>query len=177
MDIGVEVFSSKSRLEALLDRFLDIEDPRVPWRVMYRLREILFLVVCGTIRGCGDYEHIAAWGETHLGFVRRYLPFERGVPCGRWLTVFMNRIDPGLFQDAFTAFGREAWPDRQDLIAIKPARRRPGARPRGAATAARKAWPRCISYRLSPPPPGWCSGNRRWRRSPTRSMAASRNAA
>lgn len=118
MDIAVEVFASKSRLRALLDHLSDIEDPRVPWRIMYPLREILFLVVCGTICDCDDYEHIAAWGETHLGFVRRYLPFERGVPCGRWLNVFMNRIDPGLFQDAFTAWVREAWPEKLGLVAI-----------------------------------------------------------
>jgi hypothetical protein len=27
-----------------------------------------------------------------------------GVPGGRWLTILMNRIDPGLFSDAFTAW-------------------------------------------------------------------------
>ena len=39
----------KSRLKALLDHLGEIEDPRDPWRVAYRLDEILFLVVCGTI--------------------------------------------------------------------------------------------------------------------------------
>ena len=118
MDIDADEFSSRSRLKALLHHFSEIEDPREPWRVMYPLREILFLAVCGTVCDCDDYEHIAAWGETHLDFLRRYLPYERGTPCGRWLTLFMNRINPGLFQAAFSAFVREAWPDKQDLIAI-----------------------------------------------------------
>ncbi len=30
----------------------------------------------------------------------------------------MNRIDPGLFADAFTAWVRETWPDRPDFVAI-----------------------------------------------------------
>ena len=118
MDIDAGEFSSRSRLKALLRHFSEIEDPREAWRVMYPLREILFLAVCGTVCDCDDYEHIAAWGETHLDFLRRYLPYEHGTPCGRWLTLFMNRVNPSLFQAAFMAFVREAWPEKQDLIAI-----------------------------------------------------------
>jgi hypothetical protein len=40
---------------------------------------------------CDDYEGIAAWGHAHLHFLRRYLPYEEGVPGGRWLT----EVDPG----------------------------------------------------------------------------------
>ena len=58
----------KSRLKALLDHLGEIEDPRDPWRVAYRLDEILFLVVCGTICDCDDYDTIADWGEERLGF-------------------------------------------------------------------------------------------------------------
>ena len=50
-----------------------------------RWPEILLLVVCGTIADCDDYEHIAAWGEAHLDFLCRHLPYENGVPGGRWL--------------------------------------------------------------------------------------------
>ncbi len=113
-----ELEPSKSRLRVLLDHLGQIEDPREPWRVAYRLDEILFLVVCGTICDCDDYEMIAAWGEERLDFLRRYLPYEHGVPGERWLTIMMNRIDPALFQEAFTAWVRETWPDRPDLVAI-----------------------------------------------------------
>lgn len=108
----------KSRLKSLLDHLGEIEDPRDPWRVMHPLREILFLVVCGTICDCEDYELIADWGEERIDFLRRYLPYEHGVPCGRWLTILMNRIEPALFAAAFTAWVREAWPDKADFVAI-----------------------------------------------------------
>jgi predicted transposase YbfD/YdcC len=75
-------------------------------------------VVCGTICDCDDYEGIADWGAAHLDFLRRYLPYHHGVPGGRWLTILMNRLDPGLFADAFTAWVRETWPDRPDFVAI-----------------------------------------------------------
>jgi predicted transposase YbfD/YdcC len=57
-------------------------------------------------------------GESHLGFLRRFLPYHHGVPGARWLTILMNRIDPGLFSAAFMAWVRETWPDRLDLVAI-----------------------------------------------------------
>ena len=82
------------------------------------LPEVLFLVVCGTICDCDDYDLIADWGQTHLAFLRRYLPYDHGVPGGRWLTILMNRIDPDLFSAAFTGWVTEVWPDRGDLIAI-----------------------------------------------------------
>jgi predicted transposase YbfD/YdcC len=111
-------FGEKSRLGALLEHFSRIEDPREPWRVAHPLPEVLLLVVCGTIADCDDYDHIAAWGEAHLEFLRELLPFHHGVPSGRWLTLLMNRIDPGLFSACFTAWVRETWPDRPDIVAI-----------------------------------------------------------
>lgn len=111
-------FAEKSRLAALLEHFSRIEDPREPWRVAHPLPEVLLLVVCGTIADCDDYDHIAAWGKAHLGFLREILPYHFGVPGGRWLTLLMNRIDPKLFSACFTAWVRETWPDRPDFVAI-----------------------------------------------------------
>ena len=108
----------KPRLKALLDHFAAIEDPREPWRVAHPLPEVLLLVVCGTICDCDDYDLIADWGASHLDFLRRYLPYHHGVPGGRWLTILMNRLDPALFCDCFTAWVRETWPDRLDFVAI-----------------------------------------------------------
>src|SRR5262245_1935452 len=118
MSITVLFSPEKSRLRALLDHFSVIEDWRETWRVAHPLPEVLLLVVCGTIADCDDYEGIADWGETHLAFLRRFLPYHHGVPGVRWLTMLMNRIDPALFSAAFTAWVWESWPDRGDLIAI-----------------------------------------------------------
>lgn len=118
MSLAFAVFEEKSRLSALLDHFALIPDPRDPWRVAHPLCEVLLLVVCGTMADCDDYDGVAAWGEKHLAFLRRYLPYDHGVPCGRWLTLLMNRINPALFSAAFTAWVRETWPARPDFVAI-----------------------------------------------------------
>lgn len=108
----------KPRLKALLEHFSAIEDPRESWRVAHPLPEVLLLVVCGTICDCDDYDGIAEWGAAHLDFLRRYLPYHHGVPGGRWLTLLMNRIDPGLFSAAFTSWVRQTWSDKPDFVAI-----------------------------------------------------------
>lgn len=108
----------KSRLGALLDHFAAIDDPRDVRRIAHPLAEILLLVVCGTMADCDDYDHIAAWGEAHLDFLRRHLPYAHGIPGGRWLTILMNRINPALFSAAFTAWVRETWPGRPEFVAI-----------------------------------------------------------
>jgi predicted transposase YbfD/YdcC len=118
MNLTVLIPAERSRLRALLDHFAVIEDPRDPWRVAHPLPEVLLLVVCGTIADCDDYEGIAEWGEAHLAFLRGFLPYHHGVPGARWLNILMNRIDPGFFSAAFTAWVRETWPDRLDLVAI-----------------------------------------------------------
>ena len=115
MDAGPVEFGERSRLRLLLDRLSRIEDGRDPHRVAYPLAEIMLLSVCGTIADCDD---IADWGERHLGFLRRFAPFHHGVPCGRWLTIRMNRINPVLFSQCFSDWVRACWPDRPELVAI-----------------------------------------------------------
>ena len=113
-----EEICSKSRLGALLEHFATIGDPPDVRRILHPLSEILLLVVCATIADCDDYDAITAWGEAHLGVLRRHLPCANGVPGGRWLTILINRISPALFQAAFAAWVRESWPDRPEFVAI-----------------------------------------------------------
>jgi len=118
MSFASAEFGDKSRLRALLDHFSVIEDPRETWRVAHPLPEILLLLVCGTMADCDDFDAIADWGEAHLAFLRRYLPYHHGAPGGRWLNLLMNWINPALFSAAFTAWVRETWPQAPDFVAI-----------------------------------------------------------
>jgi predicted transposase YbfD/YdcC len=120
-DFGVAAMDTafpKARLASLLDHFSVIEDPREQWRVAHPLPEVLLLVVCGTISSCDDFDDIAAWGEAHLDFLRRFLPFYHGLPGGRWLNILMNRIDPELFSACFMAWACALREDAPELIAL-----------------------------------------------------------
>jgi predicted transposase YbfD/YdcC len=108
----------KTRVASLLQHFSALADFRDPWRVAFPLREILLLVVCGTIAASDDYDEIVDWGEAHLSFLRRFLPFELGIPCADWLRTLMNRIDPELFAACFMSWACELRPDAPAHIAL-----------------------------------------------------------
>ena len=114
----MEMVSTKPQLRVLLDHLGTIKDTRQPWKVAYPLREVLFLVVCGTIACGDDYDDIVDWGEAHLSFLRRFCDFHHGIPCADWLRTVMNRIDPELFAACFSSWVAECWPDKPDLVAI-----------------------------------------------------------
>ena len=116
--MDVEALSAKPRLRLLLDHFAKIKDTRQCWKVAYPLREVLFLVVCGTIASGDDYEDIVDWGKAHLSFLRGFAEFHFGIPCADWLRCVMNRINPELFRACFTSWVAECWPDKLDLVAI-----------------------------------------------------------
>ncbi len=108
----------RARIALLLKHFSRLEDKRVRWRVAYPLAEVLLLLTCATIASCDDFEDIAAWGEHHQDFLRRFAPFYHGIPCGRWLRILLNRIDPLTFGCCFESWIKALWPGRHDLIAI-----------------------------------------------------------
>jgi hypothetical protein len=112
----LSAFSAKPRL--LLDHFAKIKDTRQSWKVAYPLREVLFLVVCGTIANGDDYDDIADWGKAHLSFLRGFAEFHFGIPCTDWLRTVMNRIDPDLLMDCFSSWVAECWPDKLKFVAI-----------------------------------------------------------
>jgi hypothetical protein len=114
----MKTLSEKPRLRRLLDHFSAVTDPREQWRVAYPLPEVLLLVVCGTIASCDDYDDIVDWGEAHLAFLRRFLPYFHGIPCADWLRTLMNRVDPELFSTCFMSWVHETWPDAPKLVAI-----------------------------------------------------------
>lgn len=118
MDREIEEAFRPSRLRGLLEHFGRIEDPREPAKVMYPLREVLFLVVAATIADCEDYDEIALWGGQHLSFLRSFSEFHFGTPCADWLRVVMNRIDPELFQACFAGWALALRPDAPKLIAL-----------------------------------------------------------
>ena len=118
MDASPYEPAQPSRLRLLLDHFSRIEDKRSPETVAHKLNEILLLCVCATIAECDSFDAISEWGNAHLEFLQRFLPFDWGVPSGRWLNIMMNRIDPGLFAACFMDWVRACWPEPLDAIAI-----------------------------------------------------------
>ena len=103
---------------SLLEHFSALEDPRQSWKVVYPLPEVLLLVLCATLGGAEDFVEVVRWGRVKLEFLRRFLPFARGVPSHDTLCDVISALDPELFKEGFAAWVeglREAEPD---IVAI-----------------------------------------------------------
>ena len=75
--------------------------PRQLVKVLYPLPEILLLVLCATIAAADDFVEIKHWGETHMDFLRRFLPYKDGIPSHDALNDLMNALDHALFSECF----------------------------------------------------------------------------
>lgn len=104
--------------KSLLDHFSAIEDPRQSWRVLYPLPEVLLLVLCATLAGMEDFVEITLWGRERLEFLRRFLPYERGLPSHDTLGDVISALDPELFKACFLAWVEGLRDSEPEIIAI-----------------------------------------------------------
>jgi predicted transposase YbfD/YdcC len=103
---------------SLLDHFSALEDPRQAWKVVYPLPEVLLIVLCGTMAGAEDFAEIERRGRRKLAFLRRMLPFSRGVPSHDTLGDVMNALPARLFSACFTAWVEALRSAEPDIVAI-----------------------------------------------------------
>ena len=89
---------------SLVAAFAGLSDPRQSAKVLYPLPEIMLLLLCATLAGADDFVEIAVWGEQNLGFPRRLLPFQHGIPSHDTLGEVIAMLDPAVFRDCFTGW-------------------------------------------------------------------------
>jgi predicted transposase YbfD/YdcC len=103
---------------SILDHFSALSDPRQRWRVVYPLPEILLVVLCATLCGMEDFVETKLWGEERLDFLRRFLPYERGIPAHDTLNDVINALDPDLFKTCFTSWVETLRDHDREIIAV-----------------------------------------------------------
>ncbi len=50
---------------SLIDQFAAVKDPRHSWKVLFRLPDVLLLVLCATLARAEDFVEIRRWGKMH----------------------------------------------------------------------------------------------------------------
>lgn len=103
---------------SLLDHFSALKDPRQAGKVGYPLSEVLLVVLCGTIAGAENFVETERWANRKLAFLRRLLPFGRGVPSHDTLNDVMNALPARLFSECFTSWVEGLRESEPDLVAI-----------------------------------------------------------
>ena len=152
---------------SLLDHFSALKDPRQAGKVLCPLPEIMLVVLCATLAGADDFVEIRQWGDMKIDFLRRMLPFARGIPSHDTLNDVMNALPGELFGQAFTGWVEGLRKDAPDptapeVAAIDGKTSRRARRGEGPALHMVSGLRRRAN--------GSCWGKRRRGRSRTRSM-------
>jgi predicted transposase YbfD/YdcC len=87
--------------EDLSVSFADIEDPRINRRKLYSIGEILFLALFGALLGIESWRGLELLGEERIDFIRRFFPFEHGVPSHQTIARVFSILKPKSFEQFF----------------------------------------------------------------------------
>ncbi|PJG83535.1 ISAs1 family transposase [Caviibacterium pharyngocola] len=73
----------------------------------YNFLDMVFLIMCAIFSGAQNCIDIHRFGKIHLNQLRKYSPFERGIPSDSIIADFIYRIEPVQLNDIFLNFVNE----------------------------------------------------------------------
>jgi len=86
---------------SLIESFSALEDPRIDRKKLYPLIEIVFLSVCAVLSGFEEWDEVVDFGEEKLNWLRKYLPYEHGIPSHDTMNRVISLLDDRAFERCF----------------------------------------------------------------------------
>ncbi len=87
--------------KGLLECFATLPDPRVERTKRYPLNEVILLIIAGTVSGCDGWKSLKDFGEAKLDWLRKFLPYNDGIPVDDTLARVMRKLETKAFQACF----------------------------------------------------------------------------
>jgi len=128
----VEESGALAEAVVFLRYFVDLPDPRQRGKVIYPLDEVLLLSLLAVLAGAETFCDIARFGDTKLGFLRRFRPFRDGTPSHDHLGDIFAALDAEQFQRGFVAWVAALTGTPAEVIAIDGKTSRRSYQKRGA---------------------------------------------
>jgi predicted transposase YbfD/YdcC len=88
-------------LDALLDAFREVPDPRIDRRKFHPLVNVLTMALFGAICGADGWNALALFAAERAEFFATFLEMPRGTPSADTFRRVFEALDPRAFQDAF----------------------------------------------------------------------------
>jgi len=105
-------------IPGFLSHFDALEDPRIDRKKLYPLTEVLFVVICASICGAQSWRDFVTFGEEKLEYLRRFLPFENGIPSKNTYARVFSILNPDEFKKCFISWIQSFQQALGNLIAI-----------------------------------------------------------
>ena len=84
--------------------FEEITDPRINRGANYPLMEMIFLTLCATICDANGWADVERYGKAKLDWLRKFFPFEFGIPSHDTLGRVFSRLDTVAFYAALQSW-------------------------------------------------------------------------
>ena len=106
-------------VEAFVELFSGLPDPRVERTRRHSLESILFLCLCGVVCGANDLVSIERFGNSRREFLERFVEFPSGIPSHDTIGRVLAKLDPEPLEDLFARWMRGvATATQEGVIAI-----------------------------------------------------------
>lgn len=89
---------------ALIHHFHNLEDPRLGTLCRHEFLDIIVIAICSSICGYTDWTDMELYGETHVEWLKTFLPLPHGIPSHDTFRYLFSRIDPLAFQQCFASW-------------------------------------------------------------------------
>jgi len=87
-----------------MSHFNAIADPRIKRCRLHELMDILFLSISAILCGADGWEEIEDFGHARLDWLKKYFPFENGIPKHDTIARVLSRLEPTALQNSFISW-------------------------------------------------------------------------
>ena len=75
------------------NHFVNVTDPRINRGKNYPLIEMIFVTLCACIADANGWADVERYGKAKLDWLRKYFPFEHGIPSHDTFGLVFSRLD------------------------------------------------------------------------------------
>ena len=87
---------------SLLDRIMQLKDPRQSAKCTHNLGEVVFMTTCALLCGADDWQAIHLFASERQEWFRQYLQLPGGIPSHDTFNRLFSLLDPVQFRELFT---------------------------------------------------------------------------
>jgi hypothetical protein len=91
----------KAATISIVDAFSDLTDPRMDRRKMYRLSDIITILICAVIAVGEGLEDMQDFGRGREAWLRKFIALENGIPSADSFNRVFERLNPEKFHECF----------------------------------------------------------------------------
>jgi predicted transposase YbfD/YdcC len=88
----------------LLDRIMQLKDPRQSAKCTHNLGEVVFMTTCALLCGADDWNAIHLFAKEREEWFRQYLQLPGGIPSHDTFNRLFSLLDPAHFRELFTTW-------------------------------------------------------------------------